>query len=665
VATSRIADAVGRVLGDRYRLTRPLGWGASAAVYAAEDGRLRRRVAVKVLHPGLAADAAFLRRFAREAQAVASLVHPHVLQVYDWGDEGGSPWLVMELLEGGTLRSMLDRGALLSAAQAATVGAGAASALAHAHHRGLVHRDVKPANLLFDREGRVRVADFGLARALAEASWTEPNGAVVGTARYASPELVRGEGLDEKSDVYSLALVLVEALTGSVPFAADTAMGSLMARLAGPIEPPEETGPLAPVLAAAGTLDADSRLDAATFARRLEEVAGRLPFPAPLSLAGPAEGVPEFDAASPTLLPGRPVLFDGEAEPAGGRPGAGDERSGDPEGEARSAPPGTEAPGGVIVAGHPGRGEEGEPGPERSEDAPAPRRRRRRWLAGVLAVLLAGAAAVGGLLWATRPAPLEPVPAVVGLTAAQATTAVARVHLRLDVTASTYDPRPAGQIVSQSPAGGRLRRGQALVVVVSRGPAPVNVPAVANDALPAAEQVLAALGLHWTIEQATSLTVPAGSVIASHPDRGTLLPGQSVTLVVSTGKPQVPVPAIALGSEQAAAAEGALTQAGLAATVTLAYSNTVPKGAVISAQPAPGARVAVGTSVTLTVSEGPHYVTVPPTANDSVGAASEALSADGFDVTGVVGNPLGTVTGTVPAAGTQAIYGSEIEIYAS
>jgi len=129
--------------------------------------------------------------------------------------------LVMELLEGGSLRSMLDRGARLSLAQAAVVGADAARALDYAHRQGLVHRDIKPANLLFDEEGRVSVADFGLARALSEAAWTEPAGAVVGTARYASPELVRGEHLDSKADVYSLALVLVEALTGTVPFVAD------------------------------------------------------------------------------------------------------------------------------------------------------------------------------------------------------------------------------------------------------------------------------------------------------------------------------------------------------------------------------------------------------------------------------------------------------------
>ncbi len=321
-----MADSVGRVLGDRYRLIRPLGVGASAHVFAAEDVRLRRRVAVKVLHPALAGEEAFLRRFARESQAVASLRHPNILRVYDWGEDGGAPYLVMELLEGGSLRSMLDRGARLSPAQAAAVGADAARALDYAHRQGLVHRDIKPANLLFDEEGRVSIADFGLARALAEATWTEPAGAVVGTARYASPELVRGEHLDSKADVYSLALVLVEAITGQVPFASDTAFGTLMARVGRSLEVPDPVGPLKPVLEQAGAAEAAERLDAGALARALDSVSTRLPFPAPLSLAGPLPGGPVRARRRPARpnCPGRPrPFFDGaewgDPTPAGHR----------------------------------------------------------------------------------------------------------------------------------------------------------------------------------------------------------------------------------------------------------------------------------------------------------------------------------------------------------
>ncbi len=174
----------------------------------------------------------------------ASLHHPNVVAVYDWGEDD-TPFMVLELLEGGSLRSILDRGDRLSPAQAATVGRQIAAGLEYAHVRGLVHRDVKPANLLFDEHGTARVADFGLARALAEASWTEPAGAVLGTARYAAPEQVRGL-VDARSDVYSLALVLVEAVTGAVPFAADTSLATLLARVERHLEVSPDLGALAP-----------------------------------------------------------------------------------------------------------------------------------------------------------------------------------------------------------------------------------------------------------------------------------------------------------------------------------------------------------------------------------------------------------------------------------
>src|SRR5205085_5364894 len=222
VGSTRMADHIGRVLGDRYRLLAPIGSGGSGHVFVADDVRLRRRVAVKMLHPALADDAAFLKRFRAEARAAAALNHPNVMAVYDWGEEEEGPYLVCEYLGGGSLRSVLDRGRRLSPSQALLVGLEAARGLDYAHRRGLVHRDIKPANLMFDLEGWLRIGDFGLARALAEAAWTEPIGAVLGTARYASPEQVSGAPIDGRADVYSLALVLVEAVTGQVPFAADT-----------------------------------------------------------------------------------------------------------------------------------------------------------------------------------------------------------------------------------------------------------------------------------------------------------------------------------------------------------------------------------------------------------------------------------------------------------
>ncbi len=282
-----ISDSIGRVLGKRYRLLSALGTGASAHVFLAEDVSLQRHVAVKVLQPGLASDEAFLKRFGAEARSVASLNHPHVLRVFDWGEDTDGPYLVLEYLGGGSLRDLLDRGVRLSHSQAANLGTEVAQGLAYAHARGLVHRDIKPANLLFDEEGRVRVADFGVARALAEAAWTEPVGSMVGTARYISPEAAEGKQVDGRADVYSLALVLYEAVSGEVPFTAETTLGTVMARVGAPLPPHASLGPLDDVLARAAAPDPGSRLDAAGLAARLGALASALPAPEPLPLVPP------------------------------------------------------------------------------------------------------------------------------------------------------------------------------------------------------------------------------------------------------------------------------------------------------------------------------------------------------------------------------------------
>jgi beta-lactam-binding protein with PASTA domain/tRNA A-37 threonylcarbamoyl transferase component Bud32 len=320
VSTLRIADAVGRVLGGQYRLIRPVGSGPSAHVYVAEDVTLRRRVAVKVLHPGLADDRAFLRRFREEAQVIATLEHPNIQRVYDWGEDGGSPYLVSELLEGGSLRALLDGGHLLTQSQVVALGLSAARALQHARSRGVVHGDIKPANLLFDHEGRLCVADFGLARALAAATWVEP-----AAGRYAAPEQALGLSVDSRADVYALALVLTEATTNVVPFASDTPVAALMARTARPLEGPEEAGPLAPIIEAAGTISPDDRLDPMALVRALESLASTLPVPGPMPLAGlpagPSERGPEQTRLTGFGLyasdQGRPVgLVEADAPPS-------------------------------------------------------------------------------------------------------------------------------------------------------------------------------------------------------------------------------------------------------------------------------------------------------------------------------------------------------------
>jgi serine/threonine protein kinase len=269
-----LTDTIGRVLSGRYRIEAAIGTGASAHVYLATDISLKRRVAIKMLHPVLAADRAFLKRFRAEAQAAASLTHPNLVAVHDWGEDADGPYLVLEYLGGGSLRDLLDSASPLGAAHVASIGAQAAHGLAYAHARGFVHRDVKPANLLFDNDRRrLCVADFGLARALAEAAWTEPAGATLGTARYAAPEQAQGRRVDGRADVYALALVLFEALTGNVPFSSDTTIGTLMARVGSELPHHDALGPLDDVIRAAAAPEPEDRLGAAELARWLSEIA--------------------------------------------------------------------------------------------------------------------------------------------------------------------------------------------------------------------------------------------------------------------------------------------------------------------------------------------------------------------------------------------------------
>ncbi len=640
MAPLQIDEQVGRVLEGRYRLTSLLGTGTSAHVYVADDVRLRRRVAVKVLHPGLAGDDAFLRRFRAEAQVVAALRHPNIGRVYDWGQDDRAPFLVMELLEGGSLRSLLDTGYLLSPGQVLRLGIEAGSALDHAHRRGLVHRDIKPANLIFDDEGHVSVADFGLARALAESTWTEPVGAVVGTARYAAPEQVRGHALDARADIYALALVLVEAATGRVPFAIDTTLGTLMARVEHPLDVGADLGPLNAILEAAGTVDPADRLDAAALVRALKALADRVPPPQALPRAGPlATGVSERDD-SPTEIPGtRPTPFDID-----------EVSTPDP-----TADPPPEPPPEPVLEPVP-------PSPPPSTAGPG----RRRWGRRLLAVVAAAAivAAGAGVVVVAWPVPTHLVPGLRGEREGQARGALGLLHLKLAVGARAYDPiAQAGTITEQRPATGRLAEGRAVTVTVSRGPRPLPVPSLVNQTREEAAAAVAAAGLTvGAVTTATSLTVAAGHVIDTRPNNGTLLPGQAVDLIVSTGKPTVAVPTLnGPGAASYSGAEAALSALGLVAAESQEFSDSVPSGAVVGSDPGPGFAAPLGSTVTVVVSKGPDLVTVP-SVRGSVAAASAALSAQGFSVSGVTGNPTAAVTTTTPAAGTRAHRGSAVQL---
>jgi len=277
------SHAPGDVLGDRYRLETPLGSGASARVYLAEDLLLGRKVAVKCLRPGLSGSARFLRRFRAEAKAAAQLSHPNLLAVYDWG-ETPNPYLVTEVLLGGSLSEILERAETLSLSQGLLVALQVAQGLNYAHELGIVHRDIKPANLLFGEEGRLRIADFGIARAVAESTGTEPEGVLVGTARYAAPEQAVNSKVSGAADVYAMALTTIEAVTGRVPLISENAMATMLLRQDTDLEPLPELDQLGLALEPAGRADPEQRPSAGELIETLTKVARSLPRPRRLPL---------------------------------------------------------------------------------------------------------------------------------------------------------------------------------------------------------------------------------------------------------------------------------------------------------------------------------------------------------------------------------------------
>jgi serine/threonine-protein kinase len=641
VATPRIADQIGRVLGRRYRLVAPIGTGASAHVYVADDVELRRRVAVKVLHPALAEDESFLRRFRAEAQAVAGLRHPHIMQVYDWGQDLDGPFLVLEHLAGGSLRDLLDGGHRLSISQALNVGLEAARGLDYAHRRGLVHRDIKPANLLFDEEGRLSIADFGLARALAEAAWTEPAGAVLGTARYASPEQARGSRVDGKADVYALALTMVEAVTGRVPFASDTTIATLMARVDRPLEVPEELGPLVPVLAEAGVADPAGRLDAGELARQLEAAAADLPRPRPLPLADP---VP------PTAIDLR-------------RPADHDDLTfiGDAPTTTTAATTATGASGAAAVTAGGGPrlfDVEAVPPPAEPEG-----RRRRRWPI-LLAILLALAAlAGGGAALAGAMKPSFPVPDLTGRTLADARRLAGgeQDFAVVAITEDRYDEEaPKGTIVGQAPAPEAERKqGSTIRVHVSDGPRPRQVPDLTGLTRGQAQAALDAQGLPLTPKDTFDESVPKDVVVDWSPKGTTVERGSAVTVTFSKGPEPKALPGFLdkVYDEYVKLLEGL----GIKAKKEEAFSDKVEEGKVIGTEPA--GPVTPGSEVTVIVSKGPEQVAVPNVSGLSEEDAAAKLEAAGLRLGDRYGPAKRKVFATRPGAGAMVDKGSSVDVY--
>ncbi len=589
-------DITGTLFADRYRLERKLGSGGMADVWLAEDQELGRHVAVKILHERYANDEQFVERFRREATHAAGLSHPNIVSIYDRGVAGGSYYIVMEYIEGRTLKELIVTRGPCPVPVAISYTRQILAALRYAHKNGIIHRDIKPHNVLVDREGRVKVADFGIARA--GASEMTEAGSIVGTAQYLSPEQARGAPVDESSDLYSTGIVLYELLTGTVPFTGETPVEIAMKHLSQTPEAPSARRQDIPhdldlvVLRALAKEPAERYRTAAELDRDLELVARGDPVGAETATAATMvlAGAGALDATAATRV----------AAPLGGTTGGtygGDERY-------------------------------------RAYDA-APVR-RRNWWPWVVAAGAILAIAVGG--WFLYDKVQNQINENKPVTVQQYTGIVESKAVDL-IIADGFEPKvqrtpsadqPVGIVFEQSPIEGTsLARGGIVTIKVSTGKKTVSVPDVVGKQLTDAVAALTRAGLN-----AKSVGVPSdkpsGTVTAQDPRSGTsLVEGASVRINYSTGPKQVAVPPV-VGLDYSTALQQ-LQAAGFAVART-DVESTQPAGVVTSQVPSGSSTATKGSTVNLSVSNGPQTTPLPDVTGQTQQDATATLKAAGFKV---------------------------------
>ena len=597
-AVAGAADpADGRLIAGRYRVVRRLGGGGMAEVFLARDGTLDRLVAVKVLRERFADDQEFVTRFHREARAAAALNHPNVVAIHDRGGSAGSSYIVMEYVPGETLKERMRREGRLSPAAARAVECDLLAALQAAHDRGIVHRDVTAQNVLLADDGRVKVADFGIAHFGSSALTS--TGVVMGTSRYLSPEQARGEPTDERSDVYSAGVVLFEMLTGRLPFEGDNDLAIALRHASEPAPAPSSLEPwLSPQLDAivARTL----RKDPAERFQTAQELAAALNA---LDLSGgrdaplPPATMPVADGSAAT----RVVAAGGVAVGAAAASAA----AGAPAETAVTRMAAAPAVTRVIPAAGGAAGAAAATAVTRvvapdGRARRASRRRRRLWAAvGVLVVI---AAALAGFFvyraWAARPVAM---PYVVGMTKAHAAGSLRAKGFVVHTAGGYSDAYAPGVVMAQRPVpGSSLKKGQRIRLVVSRGLLHPAVVSVVGETSAAAAAALSAQSFVPTRLSQHSTSVPKGKVIRQSPVAGTAtLRGSAVSYWVSSGPPKVPVPYVVGVSE--GNATDALKTAGFAVQVKNTFGLGAFPGNVTKQVPAAGVLLARGAKVTIWV----------------------------------------------------------------
>jgi serine/threonine-protein kinase len=600
------------------------------------DTRLERTVAVKVLHPAYAADPSFAERFVREARAIARLSHPNVVAVFDQGTYDDQAFLVMEYVRGRTLRDLLVERGRLSPAEATSVLEPMLDALTAAHRIGMVHRDVKPENVLIGDDGSVKVADFGLARVTDAGTATATRGVIMGTVAYVPPELVTNGNADPRSDVYSAGIVLYEMLTGTMPFRGETALSVAWQHVNADVPPPSDVIGGLPEALDELTLHATRRepgarpADAGAFLAELRDVRADLALP----LVPPPPRTEAPAQAHPTIAVPRGDLISAP------------DRQGGP-------PPAARGASALPVSVH--------RDVERPEERP---RRPRRRGPLVVAIVLALGLLTGATGWYLGIGQYTQAPSVLDKTRAEARATLVKAGLGLEIGDARFsETTPVGTVVAQDPKpADRIRRDGAVTVFLSKGPERHAVPTVAGTEQAAAERAVREAHLRPVVKASYDDKVARGVVVSAKPKPGTRVPRDTVvTLVVSKGPP--PVTLTDVRGKPAGTVSGQLRALGLKVTTREEFDDKVAEGLVISQDPGPGT-VLRGSTVELVVSKGPPFTEVPMLEGLTFEAAQAALEARGLTVRRIdVPGGQNHVLSQDPAPGTRVRQGTSVTVY--